>query len=194
MALKLVHAGQNNNLTMTVTSQGSSLVVVNLTPDFGQMLPSGSSFSNSIALDRSKGADFNVKYVLDILEKELRAVFSKNEEGSTTASRKTSAQADQFYQDLFVTAMEGGVNFWAEVQDYDPSNLTATLIDLMDGKKYEVNRSTLLKGYKLAQNTPSHWWSIDNKPPMIPNEEWDYDAWDANLVVQLGLFEDMVYG
>ena len=107
-----------------------------------------------------------------------------------------AAQADEFYNDLFVTAMEGGVNTWADVRSYnwdDLRNFSAILVDFDSGKKHLVNRNVIARGYKMARSADIY-WSSGERPPMIPSDDWDYDAGDADMIVQLGLFGEVVYG
>ena len=61
-----------------------------------------------------------------------------------------------------------------------------------------INRDVIAKGYRLA--TSPAWrnalaWSSD-KPPLVITEDtdWDYDAGDADMIVQLGLFDKVVFG
>jgi hypothetical protein len=53
------------------------------------------------------------------------------------------------------------------------------------------------RGYTLASTT---WrdrlsWSMSKPPFAIFDEtDWDFDAFDADMIVQLGLFGDVLYG
>lgn len=65
-------------------------------------------------------------------------------------------------------------------------------------KTYRINRTTMAQGYRLATTL---WrdrisWSSGEKPPLVvgPETDWDYDAGDADMIVQLGLFGAVVYG
>lgn len=120
----------------------------------------------------------------------------------------------QHYHNLFITALEGGINYWAGVNNYhwadngvdDLEWFSAEVFDeeeafLADkGEKvviYTVNRATITKGWRLATTTfrDTISWST-GKPPVVwtPDSEWDYDANDADCILQLGLFGDVVYG
>lgn len=73
---------------------------------------------------------------------------------------------------------------------------------------YTINRSVMLKGYEMA--TSLEWvdrlgWSTSYPPKKEhfftpPRYEfdiefpWDFDAGDADIIVQLGLLGDVVYG
>lgn len=118
------------------------------------------------------------------------------------------------YHNIFVTAMEGGINYWAGVNNYhwgfddvdDLDGFSAEVFDDLEAemadegekvKVYTVNRATITKGWRLATTTfrDTISWSC-GKPPVVWNEDydWDMDASDADCIVQLGLFGDVVYG
>jgi hypothetical protein len=123
---------------------------------------------------------------------------------------------DQFIYDIFVTAIEGGVNYWCDVNNYKCMLNGEDLIydfyaDLRDPDydvTYVVNRDFVLKAYELASN--SEWaersiWSCGfppkaedfEKPPRYEfdlDQPWDFDAGDADIIIQLGLFSDIVFG
>ena len=65
---------------------------------------------------------------------------------------------------------------------------------------FRIDRKVITRGYKLA--TSPEWrvrmgWSTC-QPPLVLTEEsiedWDYDSLDADAIVQLGLFGEVVYG
>lgn len=122
---------------------------------------------------------------------------------------------DQLMLDLFTTALEGGIGYWSVCSEYhwcnedgteDLRGFFAIIEDSEDMPEdpddYECNpiridRSTMVMGYELAR---TDWrdrisWSCD-KPPFIPSadNDWDYDAGDADVIVQLGLFGEVRYG
>ena len=118
---------------------------------------------------------------------------------------------DQLFFDLFTTALEGGIGYWSECSayhweldgvegTYDVQGFRADVYDAEedDAEKLVIDRSVIARGYRLA--TSREWrnklaWSSD-KPPIVitADTDWDYDAGDADLVVQLGLFGEVVYG
>jgi hypothetical protein len=130
------------------------------------------------------------------------------------SATKVSA-LDQLLLDLFTTALEGGINYWSHCTTYhwstsqddltlgvgleDHQGFYADIIDADDeATDYRIDRKVLAKGYRLATTT---WrdrldWSSGEKPPLVvgPETDWDFDASDADMIVQLGLFEDVVYG
>jgi hypothetical protein len=141
-----------------------------------------------------------------------------------TATETTVSTRDQLLYDLFVTALEGGIGYWATCSTYhnavpssdrhgqrarsddDVFGFHAVIHEMDDESAHvsewpvhRVDRAVLAKGYRLA--TSKEWrnrlaWSSGEKPPFIvtADTDWDFDAGDADMVVQLGLFGDVVYG
>ena len=120
-----------------------------------------------------------------------------------------SATLDQFYLDLFTTALEGGINYWAQCAGYhwfdtpndrpDFRGFYADIIDMEDDSEpcYVVDRSVISRGYRLASGAfrKSLNWSSEPPPAVITGDtDWDFDASDADMVLQLGLFGNVVYG
>ena len=130
---------------------------------------------------------------------------------------------DEFFHTVFTTALEGGIGYWAASENYHiwldkrpGGRLSETKPDLAgfysdivpaededDFKPVRIDRAIIAKGYTLAttgaEEGHTKWrdrirWSSGDKPPMIPNEDWDFDADDADVIVQLGLFGTVVYG
>lgn len=110
---------------------------------------------------------------------------------------------DQWSWDIFVTAIEGGINYWAQVDDYDPQNnlrYSALIVWSEDGdtfKKYLVGSRTIKRGMRLAA---TEWrdeisWSAE-KPPLVYTDDtdWDFDAGDADVILQLGVFGEVIFG
>jgi hypothetical protein len=62
---------------------------------------------------------------------------------------------------------------------------------------FRIDRSVIAKGYRLAT---TEWRSKLNwstaKPPLVvgPDTDWDFDAGDADMIVQLGLLGEVRYG
>ena len=126
-----------------------------------------------------------------------------------------STARDQLLFDLFVTALEGGIGYWSHCSHYHHTALDAeghATVDDLEGfyalvfeddgdetPEHRVDRSAVAKGYRLA--TSAEWrnriaWSSGEKPPLVVTDDtdWDFDAGDADVIVQLGLFGEVVYG
>ena len=120
-----------------------------------------------------------------------------------------STTRDNLFHDIFTTALEGGINYWCQCSAYHWSNedlrgFYADVEDVEDEdedgncRQYFIDRSVIAKGYRLATTDYAErisWSSGDNPPLVITDEtDWDFDALDADVIVQLGLFGDVVYG
>lgn len=99
---------------------------------------------------------------------------------------------DQIIIDVFNTAMEGGVNYWADFDEYQWLGLGleffATVRDMEDedAEWLRVDAETIRKGLTLAAKKGRR------EVGTIFAE--DYDAYDADVIVQLGLFGEIVFG
>jgi hypothetical protein len=117
-----------------------------------------------------------------------------------------TTERDQLYADLFTTALEGGIGYWSTCSNYrwtkddgtpDVTGFEAVIIEDEEYEHHGINRSTISRGYRLATG---EWrdrlrWSTEPPPRFITEEvDWDYDAGDADMIVQLGLFGEVVYG
>jgi hypothetical protein len=124
---------------------------------------------------------------------------------------------DQLLLDLFTTAMDGGIRYWAERTSYHWTNANedarpseylagqdvfgfyADIVDLEDDETaYHINRRIMERGYQYAvEHARCLGWSTARPPHMTDTagiEDWDYDAGDADMILQLGLWEDVRYG
>lgn len=117
---------------------------------------------------------------------------------------------DQLIFDLFTTAIEGGINYWATVESYHWQNedvedhigfyadIHETEAEHPSQRNWRIDRHRMVRGYVLAaglwRNKIS--WSSGEKPPRVVTDDtdWDFDAGDADVIVQLGLFEEVIYG
>ncbi|HXH32844.1 MAG TPA: hypothetical protein VNJ54_00370 [Plantibacter sp.] len=120
--------------------------------------------------------------------------------------------------DVFVTALEGGIGYWSECEKYhwvmptttptydarheeDIEGFHAIIRDVGEQddteKVYRIDQYTISRGLSLARG---EWrdklrWNCGGPPPIVVDEEgWDHDAWDADCIVQLGLFGEVPYG
>lgn len=112
---------------------------------------------------------------------------------------------------IFTTALEGGIQYWATVHEYkwsqgDPAmdedcyGFRAVISeDEEEGKTHTINRDVMLKGYELALDpaAANTVWSVSEPPAkddLDAIEDYDFDAGDADSILQLGLFGKVVYG
>ena len=122
------------------------------------------------------------------------------------------SERESMYRDILITAVEGGVNYWASVSEYkikcddetgEIVSVTATLADEDEDKEYAVDVATIRKGMSLLHKGGGHyrkpapeWWVKKWRKAYrgCATGEWDYDACDADCVVQAGIFGEVVYG
>ena len=96
--------------------------------------------------------------------------------------------------DLFVTALESGVNYWALVNDYSYKDCSATIIDkeALQPAEYKVNLTTINRGLQILYLHSKNSELSKKRVSSILNQ--DYDAEDADVVLQYGLFGELIYG
>lgn len=121
----------------------------------------------------------------------------------------------QFLFDLFTTAIEGGINYWAEVEGYRCS-LDGTKEDLdgfyatitrsegdWDGEKRidieVIDRGLALFRQQVSDGKIGYPGGGDYFEQLVvadqsDGDDGDYDACGADCVVQLGLFGEVVCG
>jgi len=132
--------------------------------------------------------------------------------------------ADELFANVFITAIEGGINYWASVDVYhwchrhiattteghpfeDIADWFGFYADIVDsevanpevGPNHHVDRAVIERGWRLACTTFQHKvrWSTASPPYMLTEQSldgWDFDAGDADVILQLGLFGDVIYG
>lgn len=117
----------------------------------------------------------------------------------------------EFVHDVFVTACEGGINFWAEVDQYhwsdgnrnpDLYGFFATVraydIDDFDDAKFRVDASVIAAGLQQIAAGPVEYLGEGLRTTIIQaaiaGDAGDIDANDADTIVQVGLFGRLIYG
>lgn len=111
---------------------------------------------------------------------------------------------EQLPYDIFTTALYGGINYWAttlEFRDEDPSDFYAIVVDSEeyeddsdDCVKYRINHDSIVKGLRLTAESPFTARSSQVLAALVDYENADFDASDADDIVQMGLFGELVYG
>lgn len=110
---------------------------------------------------------------------------------------------DQMLADILITAVEGGIGYWSQVVTYrwteGPQHTQADIVvDIGDGeiKDYKINLDVIEKGLKALL-------VLDNVNPGIrsmasdavaENDAAHIDSDAADVIVQLGLLDEIVYG
>jgi hypothetical protein len=115
----------------------------------------------------------------------------------------------QLLFDVFITALEGGINYWAMVHKYkhqnpnggeDLNGFSATVSDVEeDGPlvTFEINKETIIKGFSMIMD-PEFKIANDLREDIsnaIKEKDGSYiDASGADAVVQAGIFDEIVFG
>lgn len=107
----------------------------------------------------------------------------------------------QDIDDIMVTALEGGINYWCRkakvvgeyLGEYASEQISRggslTLYDAESGDKWELTLEKFLNGVKLYFEQGCHVQVEDNSI-----DAGDIDANDADCIVQFALFEKVVFG
>lgn len=118
---------------------------------------------------------------------------------------------ESFLHDVFVTAIEGGIDFWAHIKKYRWSdgdgNESADAYALIEedeegAKEQKIDLDTIRKAFgqinktKAGEKLPG--LSAENvarfKQAYKEFDAGDIDSYDASCIVQLGLFGEVIYG
>jgi hypothetical protein len=117
----------------------------------------------------------------------------------------TPARA-QFATDILTTAIEGGVNYWAQVLDYhwndaDPDKRRAVLIatDDPDRGELEVTLAKINTVLNRLKYTGIPFREACGKGTLhkaicTDGEDGDFDADDADAIIQLAVLGEIIYG
>lgn len=108
---------------------------------------------------------------------------------------------DQQLKDCLVTAVEGGIDYWSYVKAYDPDKVRVTITEIeasrpepADPLEMTLSHQDLLRGLEiLARQRP------EGEFPGGPGHLRDFltdtgDATTADVIVQLTMFGELVYG
>ena len=123
-----------------------------------------------------------------------------------------SKERKQFLMDVFTTAIEGGINGWAAVSQYqwrkpdgsdDLDGFFATVHELNDDESdYRevglcVNADTIAAGIgKITRGECNvHQDYVSRiREASVENDAGDIDAYDASMIVQAGMLGEVIYG
>ncbi len=126
------------------------------------------------------------------------------------------------YSSIFTTALEGGISYWATIEEYhwkkegvpdtatmeemvDVDGFYATVTEEGDPTPLRIDASTIHKAIKAILDGTATFGGQPLSPngriarlakalDKSPTADPDYDAGDADNLVQIGLFGDVVYG
>lgn len=144
------------------------------------------------------------------LERGIRAARGK--------SIQRSPERRALLQSIFITALEGGIGYWCNIIRYrwskagageglvdDIDNFRAEIQEDATGKRFTIDAEVIAKGLNaLADgsatfggqplNTDGHLFKLARALNGPEGNDVDFDAGDADSIVQAGLFGDVVYG
>ena len=112
---------------------------------------------------------------------------------------KSQQQREQFLRVVLMTACEGGVNYWADVRQYKPSQGFAILRDAeSDGAQdLRLDLAAIAAGIERIVGNQTR-ISKDRRNQIfganVDNDASDIDADLADCIAQAALLNDLVYG
>ena len=121
-----------------------------------------------------------------------------------TMTRKRSPEREQFLNDLLVTAIEGGINYWAWITDAEQTHdkqgrvtgyKSVTIREKENGDQtYTITIDTMATGINRLLKRLSYDIAADLHLANKTNgDDGDFDALDADQIVQHAIFDKSVY-
>jgi len=120
---------------------------------------------------------------------------------SCTTVTTTLHLTDEFVRDVFNNAIEGGVNYWCRVTEYhwedpDPAAVHAVVVETEvydhEPETHRITLATVVTGIERILAKPQL------RTGLVANifamDAGDIDADDADVIVQMGLFDQVIYG
>lgn len=117
------------------------------------------------------------------------------------------AVTDEDIDDIMVSALESGITYWcrrAEVigerkgEGWGHEQIARggglMLRDTEDDEKYELNREKFLNGLKLYLRNPRYSDMLEIKDGEIHLDTCYIDANEADSIIQLAVFGEIIYG
>jgi hypothetical protein len=142
-------------------------------------------------------------------------------EGKNRDDAERWASREQFYHDVFVTALEGGIGYWSVAEVYrwsrgdsetpDLTGFEARIIEVTDecsdtyegAPRHTVTREVIARGIEALATGKATWGGKALGPKLqafyagidaTNGESGDVDSSSADNIVQAGLFNDVRYG
>lgn len=129
---------------------------------------------------------------------------------TTESNGRRSPKRTEFLKDVLITAVEGGINYWAQVSNYDPDAGTVTVWEseeaIRDGgdiypdtySPHRVTIDTIAHGIAVLLeqrkgHDPKNYWHQFVIANRTNSEDGDYDAGIADDILQAGIFGSVVY-
>lgn len=113
---------------------------------------------------------------------------------------------DEDIDDIMVSALEGGVNYWCDKTEVEGKYLgeyaseqisrggTLILHDMEDNKKYELTKAKFIQGLKMYLEKPSAGDLLEVTDHELHLDAGYADAIVADCIIQYALFADLIYG
>lgn len=101
-----------------------------------------------------------------------------------------------FLSDVLVTAVEGGVNYWADVKGYTKDNVTVFVYDNMD--HYTFTPATISLGIDIIKSNKD--FKVNDTilgDILVGDHRMDesyIDSSAADVIVQAAMFGEIIYG
>lgn len=118
----------------------------------------------------------------------------------------SKSQRQAFYDDVLTTAVEGGINYWAECRGYRWSDDGPTTADVRDagyeddgpGEWKHLTRASMVEAFSVLRSDKP--LALHSSYRERINQAWraadagDIDTTDADIVVQVAVLGDVIYG
>ena len=115
-----------------------------------------------------------------------------------------NTERNQQYANILITGVEGGIWYWAKVYKYETGEETNTSpwVTLGDQWGDEPRKELcimhmaaafkMLKSGKASSGKGVDYWKKAYKE--VGTGDWDYDAEDADILIQVAMYGEIVYG
>ena len=126
---------------------------------------------------------------------------------------KTAKERAEFFDDCLITALEGGIQYWAYVRNYrphwnpdfhsdHPRNMEPTTADVIDAdseKAYHVTPATIRLAFSRIRGKNPIQYLHDKTRARLRAcyhslDGGEIDASDADILLQIGIFGHLIYG
>jgi hypothetical protein len=110
-------------------------------------------------------------------------------------------QRKEFLEDILVTAIEGGIGYWSRTKFYKPSECKAIIKEVGDDgssiAEFTITEDVILKSLNKIINRETEMYDEFVKTVLYAdkyNDASEIDAEIADVIIQIGLFGEVVYG
>lgn len=113
---------------------------------------------------------------------------------------------DEFYDDVLITAVEGGIGYWSLGKDYRWSDDGPTSVDVREdngevdepGPWVHVDRASMVRAFSVLRSDADLSLADSIRKRLVAAwreaDAGGLDASDADIVVQVAVLGDVVYG